>query len=166
MTAVPAGIVTRTPQVSGTSLDERDVMRESWIEFIRLPYEDDAWHMTMSAADAEYRVEQEFYTYPSDLIELANCLQSFPKHGSDEVRFEVGSRDPSWAHWVFLRAFIVDTTGHAALVVVGNNGDDFRMRSARFTIRCDVGSLNRLGAELRRWINEPGRPLHQRLHVS
>jgi hypothetical protein len=137
------------------------------IEFVRWPYDDEAWHVTIHAADAEYCVEQEFYAYPSELLELANSLRAFPAHRADEVVFEAGSKEPTGAHWVALRVLSVDVAGHAAITVdVGNNGDVFRARSARFTIRCDVASINRLGEGLCRWLREPGARLHQALYSS
>ena len=137
------------------------------VEFVRWPFDDDTWHVLIRAADAQYRVEQEFYTYPSQLLELANRLRAFPAHATDEARFEAGSKDPGWAHWVFLRAFLVDVAGHAALTIdVGSNGDELRQRAGRFTVGCDVASLNRLGDELRRWIDNPEAALCCRLYSS
>src|SRR5262245_1765936 len=124
---------------------------ESSIEFTRWPYDDDAWHVEMRASTPWYFVEHEFYAYPSQLVELADRRSAFPVDRADEVLFQVGSRDPGWAHWVLLRVFLVDVAGHAAVTVdVGNNGDELRTRSARFTIGCDVASLNQLRSEERR----------------
>ena len=137
---------------------------ESSIQFVRWPYDDEAWHVGIRAVDGGYRVEQEFYTYPADLLELAKRLCAFR---ADEVLFEVGSKDPEWAHWVSLRVFIADTAGHAAVTVdVAKNGDEFTARSARLTMRCDVALLNRLGEELRRWVERPDAPLLSRLYSS
>jgi hypothetical protein len=97
---------------------------ESSIEFIRWPYDDDdSWHVGIRAADPRYCVEKEFYAYPSELVELADRLSAFPVDRADEILFQAGSRDPSWAHWVFLRVFLVDVAGHAAVIV-----DVFRTR--------------------------------------
>lgn len=140
---------------------------EASIEFVRWPYDDESWHIGIRAADAAYRVEQEFYAYPSELVELANRLSDFPVHRADEVRFEVGAKDSSSAHWVLLRVFVVDAAGHAAVTIdVGDNGDELRRRSARFTIGCDVASLNQLGQDLRRWIEKPDASLCTRLRSS
>jgi hypothetical protein len=140
---------------------------ESSIELVRWPYEDEAWHVEIRATDGQYCAEQEFYTYPSDLVQLASRLRAFPAHRGAEVIFEAGSKDPKWAHWVFLRAFLVDAAGHAAMTVdVGNNGDEFRTRAARFTIECDVASLNRLGEQLGQWVEESGAALRCRLYSS
>ena len=140
---------------------------EASIEFVRWKYDDESWHIGIRAADAAYRVEQEFYTYPSELLELANRLCSFPVDRADEVHFEMGAKDANWAHWVLLRVFLADTAGHAAVTIdVGNNGDELRRRSARFTIGCDVASLNQLGQDLRRWVDKPDASLCTRLYSS
>ena len=66
-----------------------------------------------------------------------------------------------------LRVFILDVAGHAAITVdVGNNGDVFRARSARFTVGCDVASINQLGEGLCQWLGEPSARLHQALYSS
>jgi hypothetical protein len=143
------------------------VQQGGLIEFRRLPYDDESWNVTISAADATYRVEQDFYVYAADLIALADRLQAFPQHRNEEVLFQVGSKNSGWAHWVFLRAFLHDTAGHAAITVdLGSSGDELLGRSAKFAVRCDVACLNRLGTELRRWVDEPTAPLRVRLHAS
>ena len=140
---------------------------DSWIEFVRWPYAAEDWHVELRAADGGYRVEQEFYTDPSTLLDLADRLRAFPTHHQDEVLLEMGHKSPDWAHWVILRVFVVDTAGHAAVTIdVGNNGDWRRERAARFSIGCDVASLNRLGDELRDWIQKPDSTLHCQLFSS
>lgn len=137
------------------------------IELVRWPYEDEAWHLTFRATNAGYRVEQEFYVYPSGLQELAERLRAFPETRADEVIFEAGSKEPGWAHWVHLRVFLVDSAGHAAIAIdLGNNGDALRARSARFVIGCQVASVNRLGESLLQWVKEPSSEFRQALYSS
>jgi hypothetical protein len=140
---------------------------ERWIELSRQPYEDDVWLVVLDVSDGEYRITQEFYTHPSDLVDLANRCRAFPQHRHDEVVFKLGSNDACWAYWVFLRAFLFDTAGHAAISIdVGTNGDELRRRFATFAIACDVASVNRFGMDLREWIEEPSEPMRTRLDVS
>ena len=51
-----------------------------------------------------------------------------------------------------LRFYLYDPVGHAAcLFEACNNGQDPWREESRFTIRCEVASLNRLGMALVQW---------------
>jgi hypothetical protein len=142
------------------------VAEDRWIEFVRWPYEDEAWHVTVRAADEQYRAEQEFYVFPADLLEFAHRLRVFPQT-ADVVSLDVGSKESGWAHWVFIRAFTIDVTGHGALGFdLGSAGDPLRTRSAAFVISCDVASLNRLGVALALWVENSATPIREYLYSS
>jgi hypothetical protein len=140
--------------------------RTPWIELTQLATDDEGWwHLSVAVADGIYGVEQEVYVYPSDLLEWAGRLLQFPRRANDEVRFDVGDR--GCAHWVSLRTWLVDRAAHAAMAIdLGSQGDDLYRRSASFAIRSDVGSLNRLGEAVRRWVDDPTVPLRESLYVS
>jgi integrase-like protein len=92
-----------------------------------------------------YSASQECYCHPHDIAELARCLEAFPRNATDEVRFSAGSKDAGWAHWVSLRFFLYDRAGHAGVSVdVGSHNVEPYRQEARFTIRCEVSSLNRI----------------------
>jgi hypothetical protein len=140
----------RTPCISLTQLAADD---EGW------------WHVTLAVADEAYAVQQEFYVYPGDLLEWGGRLSRFPTRANDEVRFDVGDR--TTAYWVWVRAWLVDPAGHAAIAIdLGTPGDDLYRRSAGLAIRCDVASLNRLGETIRRWVDNPTNPLREPFYVS
>ena len=122
--------------------------------------------MTVRAADEQYRAEQECYVYPADLLEFAHRLREFPQTAA-VVSLDVGSKEAPWAHWVFIRAFIHDVTGHGALGFdMGNAGHDLRTRSAAFVIPCDVASLNRFGVTLACWVENSATPIREYLYSS
>lgn len=111
-------------------------------------------HCQLTASDGSFVASQDFYADISDLRDLASALAAFPRDHADEVRFDVGKRDQGWVHWLSLRAYLYDVVGHAALQVeMCNNTSDPWRREARFTIRCEVASLNRLGESLANWAN-------------
>jgi hypothetical protein len=131
-------------------------MTSPWVEFTRWPYDEEGtWHLAVGASDGQYSATQECYCRPDDIAELARCLQAFPRSATDEVRFDAGSKDPGWAHWVSLRFFLYDRAGHAGMLVdVGNHSVEPYQQEARFTIRCEVSTLNRLGKRLAAWASE------------
>lgn len=147
-------------------MSDYSLSRTTWIELTQLSADDEGWwHLTVAVADGTYAVQQECYVYPSALLEWADPLARFPSRANDEVRFDIGDRGS--AHWVWLRAWLVDQAGHAALAIdLGASGDELYRRSASFVIRCDVASLNQLGEAVRRWVDNPTTPLHEPLYVS
>jgi hypothetical protein len=136
----------------------------AWVEFIRWPYDDEAGHFVVRASDGSRVAEQEFYAYPADLATFGAALAAFPRDRADEAKLEIGNKDAGHADWVCLRAYLHDAAGHAALLVdVASNGTDPWRSEARFTIRCEVASLNGLGRMLAAWArsNEHGTFRHE-----
>jgi hypothetical protein len=128
-------------------------MDHPWIEFTKWPYEPEMWHVELAASDGDFSVRQEFYANVADIVAFGTALQAFPRGVDDEAILEAGRKDPAWAHWVALRAYLYDRTGHAGVTVdVGNNAKEPYRREARFTIRCEVASLNRLGQAVVAWM--------------
>jgi len=118
----------------------------------------------VAASNGAFQVRQEFYAYHSDIKEFGSALMKFPLTGKDEVRFDIGFRNPAQAHWLLLRAYIYDSTGHAGLLFecCDNTVDPWR-QEARFTIRCEVASLNRLGKALVEWAQNSNNELREEL---
>jgi len=128
-------------------------MDRPWIEFTKWPYESEMFHFQVAAYDGGFSASQDFYADVADVIAFANALQAFPRGLGDESTLEAGRKDPEWAHWVAVRAYLYDRAGHAGVTVdVCNNADEPYRREARFTIRCEVASLNQLGHALVAWI--------------
>src|SRR5262245_22128962 len=145
---------------------DHSLPRTPWIELTQVATDEEGWwHLALAVADATYAVQQEFYVYPSDLLEWAGKLSRVPSRANDEVRLDIGDRGS--VHWVGLRAWLVDLAAHAAIAIdVGASGDDLHRRSASLAIQCDVASLNRLGEAVRRWVDNPTTPLREPLYVS
>jgi hypothetical protein len=139
-------------------------MDDPWIEFQKWPHEPEMFHFTFGACDSGYVATQEFYANVSDVEAFGMALEAFPSSLRHEVHFEVGKRDPAWAHWISLRAYLYDAAGHAAFEVdTCNNTRDPWRREARFTIRCEVASLNRFGTTLREWVRRTDRRMRAEL---
>ena len=128
-------------------------MDVAWSEFAKWPYEEHLWHVEVAVSDHGFAARQDVYADEANLLEFADGLASFPRAIDDTVSFEIGKRDPGWAHWLMLRAAVVDGVGHAGLVVETSNNREGRFRrEAHFVVPCEPASLNRLGVALRKWI--------------
>jgi hypothetical protein len=128
-------------------------MHRPWVEVAKWPYEEEMQHFQVAASNGLFTATQDFYANVTDVEALAESLKAFPRSSTDEVRFEVGSTEPGQADSFSLRAWLYDPVGHAALTfAVCSVGKDPWRQEARFTIRCQVASLNRLGASLLQWV--------------
>jgi hypothetical protein len=120
-------------------------MDRPWIEFTKWPYEPEMLHLQVAASDGDFSASQDFYANIEDVMAFGNALQAFPRGPADEATLEGGRKDPGWAHWVAVRVYLYDRAGHAGVTVdVGKNAEEPYHREARFTIRCEVASLNQL----------------------
>jgi hypothetical protein len=127
-------------------------MTKPWVQFESWEYEEEIRHFEISASNGSYAASQDFYESLTSIEEFGRALKAFPRSAKDEVRLEIGSRGQKSAYWLLLRAYLYDATGHAALLFEAcNNTIDPWREEARFTIRCEVASLNRLGAALVDW---------------
>lgn len=143
-------------------------MVNPWIQFTK--WSDDERELCqfeVAASNGMYLVRQEFYAYQSDIEEFGRALMKFPLTSNDEVRLDIGGRNPRQAHWLLMRAYIYDSTGHAGLLFeCCNNTVDPWRQEARFTIRCEVASLNRLGKALVEWAVNSNNELREELISS
>ncbi len=130
-------------------------MKKPWVQFEAWDYEPGIRHFEISVSNGSYTASQDFYEYITSIEVFGRALQTFPRSPKDEVRLEIGSREPSSAYWLFLRAYLYDATGHAGLIFEAcNNTVDPWRQETRFTIRCEVASLNRLGSALVDWVRK------------
>ena len=136
------------------------LMANAFISLKRLPYNDLAWHVEISASNGYFSGVQDFYTYPENLDVLGADFYKFPQSIQDEVRFELGDRTGKWAHFVLVRAFIFDSVGHAAIeFAVDNNATSPNHAQTSFFIRTEVAAINNLGQQLRAWVVAHDAPL-------
>jgi len=129
-------------------------MDESTISLTRLPYDDSAWWIYIRASNGEFAGALEFYTDAERLGEFAGQLAVFPNGAGDEARFELGSRDGTWAYYLLLRAFLMDRAGHPALEFAANKlASPPHHAQASFFIPCEVEAIKRLGRQIRTWLD-------------
>jgi hypothetical protein len=139
-------------------------MNRPWIQIERYRYEDDLGHFQVTASDGLRVAAQEFYGDIEDLRTFGKRLAAFPTAPSVEVAFEAGRKDPGWAHWLLVRAYLHDRAGRAALLIeASTNGVDPWASASRFTIRCEVASLNRLGTTITAWNGQEETSLREEL---
>jgi len=129
-------------------------MDEPAISLVRLPYDDSEWRIVIRAGNGEFAGALEFYTDAEELGEFGCRLAAFPSGPGDEARFALGSPDGNWAYYLLLRAFLVDRAGHAALEFAADNRQASPGHAqASFFIPCEIAAINRLGRQLRAWLN-------------
>jgi hypothetical protein len=92
---------------------------ESFIQLERLLYdEDDVWHVVLTASNGSTTASQEVYLDKQQVEDYATALLDFPRSRDDAVELEIGRLESKWAHYVLVRAFLVDSVGHSAIWVV------------------------------------------------
>jgi len=121
------------------------------IRKLQHPKEDGAEFFTHISGGA-VSVHAEHYDYPLDIALFADALAAFNGAGGSSVSHQAGS--PEGATWLWLTAYSYSNRGHSALeVFTGCNGERHVASSVRFSAHLEVASINRLGAELSRWIS-------------
>jgi hypothetical protein len=111
---------------------------------------------------------QDFYAYESDIRQLGAKLAVFPTGSLDDAVFEIGNEhDEKWAHFIRIRFFVKDLSGHAALAIkFVRNGDVMAKAISEFCLPLDVASVNRLGSSIRDCHWEIEDVICHELHVS
>jgi hypothetical protein len=68
----------------------------------------------MEATNGRLRGKLEFYCNASDLVELADELEAFPRHATAEYLWELASErvEDRFAHYFRFRLFTTDSVGH------------------------------------------------------
>ncbi len=86
------------------------------------------------------------------MVAFGEKLQKFPRNLKDEVTLEIGKDDEHSYNYLFLRAYLYDTVGHAALEVkMRKNGALVIAAQAQFSVTTEVASLNEFGRVLSQW---------------
>jgi hypothetical protein len=139
------------------------MQKNAFVLFRDLPYDEPELHIELRASNGSTSATQDFYCYSEDLETFGRELSSFPTSTTSEARLEAGNRDPGWAHFVLVRAFVYDRVGHSALEIdVESHSEDPYGQSARFHILCEPASLNKLGAQLLAWCRDRQQALEWR----
>ncbi|WP_218951147.1 hypothetical protein [Desulfoluna butyratoxydans] len=125
------------------------------IKIIRYPYEEPHHlNLVMEATKGHIQGRLEFYCNASDLIELANELEAFPRYSSAVYLWELGSErgEDRFAHYFRLRLFTTDSVDHCAIQLRFNNNEDLPDREvAEFCIEADHSELNHFGKLVRKF---------------
>lgn len=101
----------------------------------------------------------EAHCYPEAFAEFGRALAGFPASTADEVKFQLGGIDPSWAQYLLLRAFVYDGAGHCAVELKAESrGDTLASSSAHFAVPTEAASLNEMGRLLEAWALSPSMP--------
>lgn len=140
-------------------------MTISTIAMTRLWTDDDGMlQLELCASNTRVTCFQDFYVYPESMEKFAYNLQQFPLNRDDSVTFEYGAAPDFYAH-LKLRAFIVNSTGDAALEIVFDNRRELPFRaSGHFFLSCEVAGINRLGKELHSWLRDVSEPFQIELY--
>jgi hypothetical protein len=110
----------------------------------------DLCHFGIAVAAGGMSGSTEFYGYADDLDEFGRLLEGFEGRQGQEPSFNAGAQDS--AHWLSVSAYAIDTSGHSAIeVTTGVSGARHVSSSAKFSAVLEVATINRLGAELRKW---------------
>ena len=118
--------------------------------------DDDYWQLELRASNGRVTVKQELYAYREHFEPFADALQRFGTRPSDTAILEIGKDSDNWAYFIRLRVFFYSLSGNAAIQVIAKNRSaEPYGQSAEFFLRTEVATLNRLGKELVRWLNEP-----------
>jgi hypothetical protein len=135
-------------------------MNDAVLSLARLPYDDSACRILLSASNGTFAGELEFYSDAPSLLDFAQRLIEFPRSASDEARLEVGEQDGNSACYLLLRALVIDRAGHTAMeIVIDNHEQGHRHADATFFIPCEVASLNQLGRKICGWLEQPDNSL-------
>ena len=132
-------------------------MKTGFLRLQRLPFDEEAWHVVFSAGHSDCSSEQDCYLEPKGLEDFANAIRAFPNGVKDEVNLEIGEQGPKSAHYIRLRVFCYNSSGHTALeVCFDNNGEPPYVQSSRFCIVCELSSIDALGVQLLEWTRSSG----------
>jgi hypothetical protein len=141
----------------------------SFIRIIRTPYEEPHHiQLEIEASNGSHTAKFQVYVNATVLSEWAKHLEVYPRHNSDVFLFEIGSErsEDRWAYYFRLRVFMIDGSGHCAILLRTNNNQDLPDRElAEFCIRAEPSQINNLGKlfrefsklkhhELEWWVND------------
>jgi hypothetical protein len=135
-------------------------MIETGLSLERYSFEAEEWHVAFRARNGDTAGAVEVYIHPGEVHEWGEQLVAFGTSVKDEARFEFGSREGNWAYYLLVRAFIVDSAGHAAIEFAADNRFDPPYGAGvRLFIPCEVASVNRLGRHVQTWARDGSTPL-------
>lgn len=117
-----------------------------YIKIKRIPYEE-PYHLNLiiNVSNGEQSTTFEYYDHAGVLKEWANELETFPKHSTDVLLYEIGSERPEdkWSCYLRFRVFTTNLLGACAIQFRFNNNKDLPDRViSEFCIEAEVTELN------------------------
>jgi hypothetical protein len=129
-------------------------MTSARIQIVKLYIEDDFLQIEGVVSNDLFQATIDTYLNRDNLVIFGEKLQAFPRNLKDEVILEVGEDNEQSYSYLFLRAYLYDTVGHAALEVkIRKNGIPVIAAYTHFSIATEVASLNEFGRVLSEWAN-------------
>lgn len=119
------------------------------IRITRYEYEE-PYHVNLvfEAANQTQSTTLEYYCNASDLAEISEHLEAFPRHATDVFLYEFGSerKEDRHAYYFRIRAFLISDTGSCALQIRTNNNLELPEKEiSEFCITAEASQINRLG---------------------
>lgn len=119
------------------------------IKITRYEYEEPSHvNLAFEAANKTQSTTLEYYCNASDLGEIADHLEVFPRHGTDVFLYELGSerKEDRHAYYFRMRVFLTNGTGSCAIQIRTNNNKELPDREiSEFCIAAEASQINRLG---------------------
>lgn len=107
-----------------------------------------------------YKASLDYYTGIEYFKEFGNALKEFPT-SMEKCILEVGEDNDQSYIYLFLRAYIYDTLGHAGLEIkTRRNGAPIIAAYSHFSIATEVASLNTFGEALSKWVDSGEESFH------
>jgi len=130
---------------------------QAGIEIEDLNYDGAELHLELRASNGSFVGTMDLYCNEEDLIQFGNDLQRFPKSSRDTATFELGEDNEIWAHYLCIKAHVIDGVGHSALrLTLSTRSTGPWGGRAEFEILSEPASLNRFGKELAIWAKDRG----------
>lgn len=119
------------------------------IRITRYEYEE-PYHVNLvfEAANQTQSTTLEYYCNASDLVEIAEHLEVFPRHATDVFLYEFGSerKEDRHSYYFRMRVFLTNGTGSCAVQIRTNNNEELPEREiSEFCISAEASQINRLG---------------------
>lgn len=126
-----------------------------FIRIDRFPYEEPHHiNLVLEASNDSCCTKFEYYCNSSDLSDIAENLESFPRHESDVYLYEFGSerKEDRWSYYFRFRVFQIDGKGHCAIQIRTNNNQELpNLEISEFCILAEASQINRLGKLFRKF---------------
>jgi len=119
------------------------------IKITRTPYEEPHHiNLLFEASNESQSTTLDYYCNATDLSDIADHLEVFPRHNTDVFLYEFGSErmEDRHAYYFRLRVFLTNGVGACAIQIRTNNNQEMPDREiSEFCISAEPSQINRLG---------------------